>query len=173
MMHKYLSAHSGKEQVGIFRLAPDAEDCSFIKSQINTGNFNGCNDVNIVANLIKVWFRELPRGLYNNIDEIVIHRIADTPYDPVSIAHEYHSFQEPEQSLILWLLDVMAEIVMNESVNKMGAKNMSIVMSPNLFQTNAENPMAALTMAQKIADFTTKLLAARLHEKFHYDANIS
>jgi hypothetical protein len=32
--------------------------------------------------------------------------------------------------------------------------------------------MAALTMAQKIADFTTKLLAARLQEKFSYDAKI-
>jgi len=32
--------------------------------------------------------------------------------------------------------------------------------------------MAALTMAQKIADFTTKLLAARLQEKYGYDAKV-
>jgi hypothetical protein len=39
-------------------------------------------------------------------------------------------------------------------------------------KNNSENPMAALTMAQKIADFTMKALAARLKEKLDYDAKI-
>ena len=54
----------------------------------------------------------------------------------------------------------------------MSAKNMSVVVSPNLYQINSANPMAALTMAQKIADFTTKMLAGRLREKFDYDARV-
>jgi hypothetical protein len=41
-------------------------------------------------------------------------------------------------------------VVMNEAVNKMSAKNMAIVISPNLFVPNTENPMAALTKAQKV-----------------------
>jgi hypothetical protein len=39
---------------------------------------------------------------------------------------------------------------MNEDSNRMSAKNMAIVMSPNLFSVNTENPMVALTMAQKV-----------------------
>uniref|UniRef100_A0A7S2W562 Rho-GAP domain-containing protein n=1 Tax=Rhizochromulina marina TaxID=1034831 RepID=A0A7S2W562_9STRA len=172
MMRRYLEENSGRDQVGIFRLAPDKDDCNFVKSQINKGKFTECSDVNIIANLLKVWFRELPEGLYNDIPEATIHRIADSPLDVPAIVETYSSLHEPHRSLILWLLDMMAGIVMNESVNKMSAKNMAIVMSPNLFQTNAENPMAALTMAQKIADFTTKLLASRLQEKFQYDARV-
>merc|ERR1719198_2123539 len=100
----------------------------------------------------------------------MIFRIADMP--PADVPTMYHDFSEPHKSLILWLLDLMCEFVVNEDVNKMSAKNMSIVMSPNLYQTDSENPMAALTMAQKIADFTMKALAARLKEKLDYDAKI-
>jgi len=60
MMKNYLIEHEGLEVVGIFRLAPDKDDCLWAKQQINEGEFNGCGDVNIVANLIKVFFRELP-----------------------------------------------------------------------------------------------------------------
>ena len=42
----------------------------------------------------------------------------------------------------------------------MSAKNMAIVMSPNLMQVETENPMVALTMAQQAADYTLALLQA-------------
>jgi hypothetical protein len=54
MMERFLKAHNGRDQVGIFRLAPDAEDCAFVKKQINAGEFKTIDDVNVIANLIKV-----------------------------------------------------------------------------------------------------------------------
>jgi len=39
---------------------------------------------------------------------------------------------------------------MNEKINKMSVKNIAIVISPNLFIPNTDNPMAALTKAQKV-----------------------
>ena len=80
------------------------------------------------------------------------------------------SDMQPNLSLIHWLLDLMCEVVMNEKVNKMSAKNMAIVMSPNLYSINSENPMAALTMSQKVADFTTVVLKSRLLVKYKYGA---
>jgi hypothetical protein len=53
-----------------------------------------------------------------------------------TVSAEYNQFPEPMRSLLLWLLDLMADIVTNEAVNKMGAKNMAIVMSPNLYQSS-------------------------------------
>lgn len=41
-------------------------------------------------------------------------------------------------------------------------------MSPNLFSVNSENSMFALTMSQKVADFTVKLLSSRLLTKYNY-----
>jgi hypothetical protein len=173
MMQRLLVAKNGRDQVGIFRLAPDAEDCKFAKAQINSGEFKDVSDVNVIANLIKVWFREMPIALFSDVPKETIYRIAEKPYDAAAVAAEYATFPEPSRSLLLWLLDLMADIVTNEAVNKMGAKNMAIVLSPNLFQINSENPMAALTMAQKVADFTTRLLGARLMEKYGYDARLN
>ena len=66
--------------MGIFRLAPDAEDCAAAKKQMNAGTFEGASDVNVVANLIKVlkglvgwlvgWLVALiavHRGVMNNV----------------------------------------------------------------------------------------------------------
>ena len=68
--------------------------------------------------------------------ERTIYRVADMPFAADAVTAEYAGFPEPTKSLLLWLLDLMADIVTNEAVNKMGAKNMAIVMSPNLFQSS-------------------------------------
>ena len=41
-------------------------------------------------------------------------------------------------------------MVINEDLNKMGARNIAIVLAPNLFSINTENAMYALTMSQKV-----------------------
>ena len=60
MMRKYLVKHGGMDVVGIFRLAPEKDECDRVKKEINSGCFEGCKDVNVMSNLIKVWFREMP-----------------------------------------------------------------------------------------------------------------
>lgn len=52
----------------------------------------------------------------------------------------------------------------------MSVKNMAIVMSPNLYAVSTENAMVALTMAQRVAEFTTNILHARLKNKYNYEA---
>ena len=54
MMLRHIKASGGADVVGIFRLAPGKEECNVVKQQINTGQFESCDDVNILANLIKV-----------------------------------------------------------------------------------------------------------------------
>uniref|UniRef100_A0A7S3K0I9 Rho-GAP domain-containing protein n=1 Tax=Aureoumbra lagunensis TaxID=44058 RepID=A0A7S3K0I9_9STRA len=75
------------------------------------------------------------------------------------------TFPEPQRTLCLWLLDLMADIVEKRDINRMTAHNMAVVMSPNLYSTQAENPMAALTMAQKVADCCQHLLDWRLRTR--------
>lgn len=53
----------------------------------------------------------------------------------------------------------------------MSARNMAIVMSPNLYRSNSENPMVVMTVAHTAADFTHKLIIARLkaqYPDYHY-----
>jgi len=169
MMRRELQSGNGREVVGIFRLAPDKDLCAEAKYKMCHGTYDlgSLADVNIIANLIKVWFREMPTNLFDVLEEQDILRLADTAV--ADIAAEVDKFPEPMKSLTCWLCDVMADIVMNEAANKMTAKNMAIVMSPNLFSVSADNPMFALTMSQKIADLTEKLLKSWLKVKHGYD----
>jgi len=76
-LKRYLFENDGKNVVGIFRLAPDKDDCNWAKKQLNDGEFEKCEDVNIIANLIKVWFRDLPVSLLDPIEEKNICMIAE------------------------------------------------------------------------------------------------
>lgn len=59
-MKEYLVAHGGLAVEGIFRIAPDADESTFVKQQLNENKFETCKDVNIMSNLLKVFFRDLP-----------------------------------------------------------------------------------------------------------------
>lgn len=168
MLQRLFVSLNGPMTTGIFRLAPDKDKCQMVKEAINCGSFNGENvDVHIIANLIKVFFRDLPEGLFNSIPTDLIHQLAATPLSTL-ISTLYTHLPPSTHALTYYLLDLMALVVLNEHTNRMSAKNMAIVVSPNLYTVNTENPMVALTMAQKVADFTTQLLLARLELKFQY-----
>ena len=175
LLKEHLIRLDAASVVGIFRLAPDKDECNNVKDLINLGDydFNECTDPNILANLFKVFFRELPQNLFNTIPEKEILKIAAlTSIEDIVTEMTTGVLSKESHSLILWLLDFMALFVQNELVNKMSAKNMAIVISPNLYAVNSENPMVALTMAQKVAEFTTKILVGRLKIKFDYDAGL-
>ncbi|OQS05916.1 hypothetical protein THRCLA_02008 [Thraustotheca clavata] len=162
MMKDYLILHGGLDTEGIFRLAPDKEACNRVKDAMNNGNFTGCNDVHIVANLIKVWFRELPESLFNVFPEKLIYKVCSMN-DPIQVLSILDDISSSQKNVILWLLDLMCLVVKNEKQTKMSAKNMAIVLSPNLFSIESDNPMVALTMSRQVAEFTTIILNARLH----------
>jgi hypothetical protein len=72
-------------------------------------------------------------------------------------------FPEPNLSLFLWLIDLMAKVVLKADVNRMNAHNMAIVISPNLFSLSVDaNPMESLLVSQKVCQFTTSALRWRM-----------
>ncbi|ETO20880.1 RhoGAP domain-containing protein, partial [Reticulomyxa filosa] len=112
---------NGYQQVGIFRLAPDARDNNAIKSSIDSGKFEMNSqqaDVNVYANLIKVWFRDLPDPLLSCVAPERVE-MASKESDVVKIISD---FPEPHKSIFLWLCDMCVECACYESVNKMGPK---------------------------------------------------
>ncbi|GLD96055.1 hypothetical protein PINS_up004733 [Pythium insidiosum] len=163
MMRECLVINNGLTTEGIFRLAPDKDKCMVVKQSINDGTFVDCADVHIMANLIKVWFRELPQSLFNAVPERHIYRACDLK-DSDAVMSSLDAFQPLHRDVILWLLDLMVDVVNHEAQNKMTARNMAIVISPNLFSITSDNPMYALTMSQKVAEFTFVLLDARMKQ---------
>jgi len=130
--------------VGIFRLAPDQAACANLKSKLQTNlahfdeairEVGGEDAPNCVANLIKIWFRELPASLFQPIPiEDVSHlsssRTTDAQLEQTITKH----LKEPQQSIFRWLLDLLADVTLHCKKNMMPAKNLAICISPNLYQ---------------------------------------
>jgi len=112
----------------------------------------------VYANLIKVWFRDLPDPLLNCVLPERVE-MATKEEDVVKVIAD---FPEPQKSIFLWLCDMCVECAVFETVNKMGPKNLAIVIGPNLFNTNQfENPMKAMTYSAKVVEFFEKAIRWR------------
>eukprot|EP00485_Elphidium_margaritaceum_P006612 CAMPEP_0202691444 /NCGR_PEP_ID=MMETSP1385-20130828/6157_1 /ASSEMBLY_ACC=CAM_ASM_000861 /TAXON_ID=933848 /ORGANISM="Elphidium margaritaceum" /LENGTH=494 /DNA_ID=CAMNT_0049346851 /DNA_START=155 /DNA_END=1639 /DNA_ORIENTATION=+ len=152
-LRKGLFGAQGYEQVGIFRLAPNASDNKAMKVRINKGDFESIEekvDVNVYANLIKEWFRDLPDPLLNCINPDLIEHVQNATH----AQNVVQQFPEPNQSIFLWLCDMCVDIARYEKTNKMSTQNMAIVVGPNLFNTEKfENPMKAMTYSGKVVEF--------------------
>lgn len=160
MMKNELFRCGGLKTEGIFRLAPEKAACAMAKKEINHGEFDGCDDVNIMANLIKVWFRELPEKLLNAVPTSAIEHTARV--GEAGAGALVSATREPERSLLLWLLDMAADIVKHKRKNRMDSRNMAIVLSPNLYQPTEEEPMAAMSRMSKVVQSVTALLKWRI-----------
>ena len=145
---------NGLEAVGIFRIAPDADDCMFIKNEIDAGRWlstckNGDVDCHIYANLIKVYFRDLPRKILSGINIGLVNKLS-TEADAGSLMH---TLPEPASSLFLWLLDLFILVSSQQFVNKMTIQNLAICFGPNLCDTDHLDPFEAIQFSQKICSF--------------------
>jgi len=102
-----------------------------------------------------------PVGLLNGLGEAAIDALAEG----VDAAPSLGTLAPAPRALLLWLLDLMADVAAHESSNRMSAKNVAIVFAPNLYSVEmpqATDPMAALAMLRKVADCTAGLLAWRI-----------
>jgi len=176
MLEETLKRLNGLQVTGIFRVAPDGEDCRDAREAIDSGEgWDKFEDVHVVATLIKQFFRDLPPvGLLNRLDDHNVAKIAHVAThpdeeDPDALIRSVldATLDAPHRSLLDWLFDLMADVVLRADANKMTSKNMAIVMSPNLYSTalGHGDPMAAITMAQKVADCTNAILDWRLRQR--------
>ncbi|KAL6057476.1 Rho GTPase-activating protein gacA [Balamuthia mandrillaris] len=149
-------------QEGIFRLAGDAYEMKRIKENMNKEkNFSDTDvDPNTIANLIKVWFREMPTPVLNVLPTETIFNSGEQ-----SVCIEaYLDLPEPQASLLGWLLNLLTEVASQKAINKMTEQNLSIVVAPNLYDPPGSNPMEGLVMSQKAVQFLHNVLVYEMEE---------
>jgi len=144
---------------GLFRLAGEQTEIIRIKGLLNKKTFDGdTKDVNALASLIKIWFRDLPVPILNTLPSETIMNFSG----PDDCINAFKTLPEPQKSLVSWLLDFLVTISRNSEVNKMTAQNLAIVVAPNLYDISTPNPMEGLILSQKCAQFMYQLLSQRI-----------
>ena len=106
-------------------VSPDAIIYDDVKNKLNTGKFKTCNDVHVIANLISDFFQQLPVRLYSHISDRIITSVAHMPINNVEV--EMQNFQScGNNSMLLWYLDLLALVVLNQVETKFVIENLSI-----------------------------------------------
>jgi len=151
--------NNGPTVEGIFRLAGEQTEIRRIKELMNRKAFDfNTRDVNTIASLLKIWYRDLPVPILNALPQDQMMHWADANECVLA----YQKLTEPQKTLLDWLMELLVIISQNASVNKMTSQNLAIVIAPNLYDISTPNPMEGLILSQKCAQFLNHVLNAKI-----------
>ncbi|KAL5705806.1 Rho GTPase-activating protein 2 [Ranunculus cassubicifolius] len=140
LMQERLYTQGGLKAEGIFRINPENSQEEHVRDQLNRGIVPKDIDVHCLAGLIKAWFRELPEGILDGLS--------------------------PEQVLQCNTeeeFDLMADVVEEEELNKMNARNIAMVFAPNM--TQMSDPLTALMHVVQVMNLLKTLIIKTLRER--------
>ncbi|PWA65423.1 rho GTPase activating protein with PAK-box/P21-Rho-binding domain-containing protein [Artemisia annua] len=159
LMQERLYSQRGLEAEGIFRINPDNNQEEHLRTQLNTGVIPDGIDVHCLAGLIKAWFRELPTGVLDPLaPEAVIQ--CQSEEDCTNLCRQ---LPPTETSLLDWAINLMADVVQHEHLNKMNSHNIAMVFAPNM--TKMVDPLTALMYAFQVMNFLKTLITKTLRER--------
>ncbi|CAK7329128.1 unnamed protein product [Dovyalis caffra] len=159
LMQRRLYAQGGLQAEGIFRIAAENSQEEYVREQLNGGVVPEGVDVHCLAGLIKAWFRELPTGVLDSLSpEQVIE--CRTEEDCADLAR---NLPPTEAALLDWAVNLMADVVQQEHLNKMNAHNVATVFAPNM--TQMADPLTALMYAVQVMNFLKTLILRTLRER--------
>uniref|UniRef100_A0A7S4F5H1 Rho-GAP domain-containing protein n=1 Tax=Chrysotila carterae TaxID=13221 RepID=A0A7S4F5H1_CHRCT len=140
---------------GIFRVPPSASALKLARQNAENGSLEKITDMESVAQLIKLWFRELPDSIFGDcLPEIV----DGPPREPVACAKIVQRLPDANRKTIYWLLQLITDICRYESDNRMTAQSMTIVLAPNLLLAPPTlGPLEALELNTRVVQFTELL----------------
>ncbi|KAK2965522.1 hypothetical protein RJ640_008872 [Escallonia rubra] len=159
MMQKRLYSEGGLKAEGIFRINAENSQEEYVRNQLNKGFVPRGIDVHCLAELIKAWFRELPSGVLDSLTpEQVMH--CNTEEECTQLVK---SLPPTEDALLDWAINLMADVVQHEHLNKMNARNVAMVFAPNM--TQMADPLTALIHAVQVMNFLKTLITKTLRER--------
>ena len=104
-------------------------------------------DLHVLATIIKVWFRMMPVKLLSVVSPAEITSCSTG----AQCMQVLQRFPAAHKGVVLWLLDLMADVADQQESNKMNERALAIVMAPNLYDAPAtDNPLDALMQARGV-----------------------
>ncbi|XP_034604345.1 rho GTPase-activating protein 4 isoform X1 [Setaria viridis] len=130
MMQRRLYEQGGLRAEGIFRINAENSQEEFVRDQLNSGIVPDGIDVHCLAGLIKAWFREMPSGVLDSIPPEQVMQ-CQSEEDCARVAR---CLPPAEAALLDWAVNLMADVVQEEQINKMNDRNIAMVFAPNMTQ---------------------------------------
>ncbi|KAL5701040.1 Rho GTPase-activating protein 2 [Ranunculus cassubicifolius] len=156
LMQERLYTQGGLKAEGIFRINPENIQEEHVRDQLNRGIVLNDIDVHCLAGLIKAWFRELPEGILDGLSPEQVLQ-CNTEEECVELVKELLPIQA---ALLSWAVDLMADVVEEEELNKMNARNIAMVFAPNM--TQMSDPLTALMHAVQVMNLLKTLIIKTL-----------
>ncbi|XP_042390173.1 rho GTPase-activating protein 5-like [Zingiber officinale] len=159
LMQERLYEQGGLRAEGIFRINGENGQEEHVRHQLNNGIVPEGVDVHCLAGLVKAWFRELPTGLLDSLSPEQVMQ-CQTEEDCARLA----TLLPPSEAALLdWSINLMADVVQQEHVNKMNARNIATVFAPNM--TQMADPLTALMHAVQVMNLLRMLILKTLKER--------
>ncbi|XP_074567257.1 rho GTPase-activating protein 1-like [Curcuma longa] len=159
LMQRRLYEQGGLRAEGIFRINAENSQEEYVRDQLNNGVVPESVDVHCLAGLIKAWFRELPTGLLDSLSSEQVMQ-CQTEED---CARLVSLLPQTEAALLDWAINLMVDVVQEEQINKMNARNIATVFAPNM--TQMADPLTALMHAVQVMNFLRMLILKTLKER--------
>ncbi|MBA0684021.1 hypothetical protein Goari_025634 [Gossypium aridum] len=159
LMQRRLYAQGGLQAEGIFRINAENSQEEYVREQLNSGVVPEGIDVHCLAGLIKAWFRELPTGVLDSLSSEQVMQ-CQTEEQCAELAR---LLPPTESALLDWAINLMADVVQQEHLNKMNARNIAMVFAPNM--TQMADPLTALMYAVQVMNFLKTLILRTLRER--------
>ncbi|KAF0889455.1 hypothetical protein E2562_024517 [Oryza meyeriana var. granulata] len=163
MMQRRLYEQGGLRAEGIFRINAENSQEELVRDQLNGGIVPDGIDVHCLAGLIKAWFRELPSGVLDSIPPEQVMQ-CQSEEDCARVAK---CLPPAEAALLDWAVNLMADVVQEEQINKMNARNIAMVFAPNM--TQMADPLTALMYAVQVMNFLKMLIQKTLKDREESD----
>ncbi|KAK9072687.1 hypothetical protein SSX86_009122 [Deinandra increscens subsp. villosa] len=159
LMQQRLYSQGGLQAEGIFRINADNNQEEHLRNQLNSGVVPDGIDVHCLAGLIKAWFRELPTGVLDPLppEQVIQCQSED---DCTTLCR---LLPPTETALLDWAINLMADVVQHEHLNKMNSHNIAMVFAPNM--TQMADPLTALMYAVQVMNFLKTLITKTLRER--------
>ena len=159
MLQQHFVAKQGYLTPHIFRESPSKAERDQAMIDINCGAFQGAkHDVRVLADLIKLWFRELPLPVLHEIPAGEMERLASAENVYLEVLS---LLGRPERSIVLWLADLLSYVAEYQPHNHMGVDQLAVVIAPNLVRLETENPMVAVAVSKAVVELFRGVLRTR------------
>ncbi|GAB9467607.1 Gtpase-activating protein gaca [Globisporangium polare] len=167
MLQEHFLVKQGYLLPHIFRESPNKADRDQAMREINTGTFYGAShDVRVLADLIKLWFRELPVPIFHEIRADRMEQIISEGRKGDNVAELVTQMLGPlEKCIVMWLADLLAHVAEFQELNHMGVDQLAIIIAPNLVRIETENPMLAVALSKASVDLFRSILRARFQAR--------